>query len=257
MTPPRALCLCAAFAGALLAGAAQACSAAEILVSAATSLTNALRDVGQRFEAQHPGDTVRFNFAASDVLLAQIDKGAPADVFASADEATMDRAERAGRVVRGARRDFASNALVIVVPRGGTHVASIAALREAEVHRVAIGSPRSVPAGRYAKEALVDAGAWDALQPKLVLAQNVRQVLDYVARGEVDAGFVYATDAAIMPDRVVVSVRPATRDTVRYPVAPLTDSRQPALAGAFVSFLASPQAQAVLARYGFAPPAAP
>jgi molybdate transport system substrate-binding protein len=238
----------------VLASVAPACSAAEILVSAATSLTNALRDVGQRFEALHPGDAVSFNFAASDVLLAQIDKGAPADVFASADEATMDRAERAGRLVPQSRRDFASNALVLVVPHGAPRVTSIAALRAAGVRRIAIGSPQTVPAGRYAKEALVDAGAWEALQPKLVLAQNVRQVLDYVARGEVDAGLVYATDATIMPQRVDVSAKLATRDAVRYPAAALAESRQPVLAAAFVAFLASAEARAVLARYGFAPP---
>jgi molybdate transport system substrate-binding protein len=122
------------------------------------------------------------------------------------------------------------------------------------VRRIAIGSPESVPAGRYARDALRHAGAWDALQGKLVRAQNVRQVLDYVARGEVDAGFVYNTDAAIMPDRVAVSAQPDEARAVRYPIAAVAGSRAPEVAAAFVAFAASPTARAVLDRYGFLAP---
>lgn len=240
---------------ALLAVSLQA-SAAEIVVSAAASLTNAFRDIGKRFEATHPGDTVVFNFAASDVLLAQIDKGAPADVFASADEATMDRAQRNHRLAAKTRRDFAANRLVIVVLHGAPAVASVDALKDARVKRIAIGSPETVPAGRYARDALQQAGAWDALQPKLVLAQNVRQVLDYVARGEVEAGFVYRTDAAIMSDRVAVTAAPREVRQVRYPIAAVAGSRQPQLAAAFVAFVAGSEGRAVLERYGFLPPEA-
>ena len=231
--------------------------AAEILVSAAASLTNAFRDLGRQFEAAHPGDTVTFNFAASDVLLAQIQKGAPADVFASADEETMDRAERNARLAPSTRRDFAANSLVIVVPKGAPPVVSIDALKDAAVKHIAIGSPDSVPAGRYAKDAVQRAGAWDLLQPKFVLAQNVRQVLDYVARGEVEAGFVYNTDAALMPDRVSVTATPKAVRAVRYPIAVLADSRSPSLAAAFVAFVASRDARAVLGKYGFLAPDAP
>lgn len=222
---------------------------AEIVVSAAASLTNAFRDIGKRFEAAHPGDTVVFNFAASDVLLAQIDKGAPVDVFASADEQTMDRAAGHARIERATRRDFAANRLVIVVPKGARPVASVAALKDAAVRRVAIGSPETVPAGRYARAAL--AGAWDALQPKLVRGQNVRQVLDYVARGEVDAGLVYETDAAIMPDRVTVTARVALARPVHYPIAVVTGSREARLATTFVGFVTSAEGLGILERYGF------
>jgi len=233
-------------------------SAAEILVSAAASLTNAFRDIGRRFEATHPGDTVVFNFAASDVLLAQIDKGAPADVFASADEETMDRAERSNRLAHGTRRVFASNRLVLVVPRGAAPaVASVDALKDDRVKRFAIGSPETVPAGRYARDALQQAGAWAALQPKLVLAQNVRQVLDYVARREVEAGLVYNTDAAIMPDRVTVTAAPREARQVRYPIAALAGSRQAQIAGDFVAFVAGSEGRAVLEKYGFLPADAP
>jgi len=223
----------------------------ELLVSAAASLTNAFRDLGKRFEAAHAGDTVVFNFAASDVLLAQIDKGAPVDVFASADEETMDRAAANGRVVAATRRDFAANRLVIVVPKGARGVGSIDALGDDAVRRIAIGSPESVPAGRYARDALQRANAWSALEPKLVRAQNVRQVLDYVARGEVDAGFVYSTDAAIMPDRVAVTANVPVPRPVTYPVAVVAGTRQAALAGAFLEFVVGPEGRAVLERHGF------
>jgi molybdate transport system substrate-binding protein len=232
-------------------------SAAEILVSAAASLTNAFRDIGKRFEAAHPGDTVVFNFAASDVLLAQIDKGAPVDVFASADEETMDRAERNHRLASKTRRDFASNRLVVVVPRVAAAMASVDALKDDRVKRIAIGSPETVPAGRYARDALQRAGAWDALRPKLVLAQNVRQVLDYVARGEVEAGFVYNTDAFIMPDRVEVTATPREARQVRYPIAAVAGSRQPQLAADFVAFVAGGEGRAILEKYGFLPADAP
>ena len=222
---------------------------AEIVVSAAASLTDALRDIGKRFEAVHPGDQVVFNFAASDVLLAQIDKGAPVDVFASADEQTMDRAARAGRIVPATRRDFAANRLVIVVPKGALPVTSIGGLADAAVRRVAIGSPATVPAGRYARAALGD--AWEALQPKLVRGQNVRQVLDYVARGEVDAGLVYETDAAIVPDRVSVTARIPLARPVHYPIAVVAGSREARLAATFVEFVTSAAGVAILERYGF------
>ena len=251
MTPFRLLAVLLALALPLPA------SAAEILVSAAASLTNAFRDIGRRFEATHPGDTVVFNFAASDVLLAQIDKGAPADVFASADEETMDRAERSNRLAHGTRRDFASNRLVLVVPRGAAAIASVDALNDDRVKRVAIGSPETVPAGRYARDALQQAGAWAALQRKLVLAQNVRQVLDYVARREVEAGLVYNTDAAIMPDRVTVTATPREARQVRYPIAALAGSRQAQIAGDFVAFVAGSEGHAILEKYGFLPADAP
>jgi molybdate transport system substrate-binding protein len=249
MTPRSCRCI---LVGLLALAAATPALGAELLVSAAASLTNALRDLGKRFEAAHPSDTVVFNFAASDVLLAQIDKGAPVDVFASADEETMDRAAAKNRVVASTRRDFAANRLVIVVPKGARSVASIAALHDDAVRRIAVGSPESVPAGRYARDALQMANAWGALGPKLVRAQNVRQVLDYVARGEVDAGFVYSTDAAIMPDRVTVTANVPVPRPVTYPIAVVAGSKEPALAAAFVAFVAGPEGRSVLERHGFA-----
>lgn len=228
--------------------------AQELVVSAAASLTNAFRDIGRAFEAAHPGGAVVLNFAASDVLAAQIARGAPADVFASADQDAMNRAERDGLIVRASRRDFAANQLVLVAPTAAAPVSDLAALRTSRFRRVALGSPQMVPAGRYAKEALERGGLWAQLEPKLVFAQNVRQALDYVARGEAEAGFVYATDAAILADKVKIVLEVATATPVRYPVAAIAASRHGDRARAFVVYVTSPPAQQILARHGFRAP---
>jgi len=241
-------------AAVLLLLAASASSAQELIVSAAASLTNAFRDIGRDFELTHPGAKVILNFAASDVLLAQIANGAPADVFASADEAAMNRADKRNLLTPGTRSDFAANQLVLVVPASAVAVTALATLAESRFGRIAVGSPQTVPAGRYAKEALESAKLWSQLEAKLVFTQNVRQALDYVARQEADAGFVYATDAAIMPDKVKVALDVATATPVRYPIAVIRDTRQPRLAAEFVTYVGGPAGQQTLARYGFRAP---
>lgn len=226
--------------------------AQEVTVSAAASLTHAFREIGARFQAANPGVTLRYNFAASGVLLQQIRQGAPVDVFASADQETMDRAVAEKLVEAAARRDFAANALVLVVPaRQPPAVASMADLTKPEVRRIAIGKLATVPAGRYAKEALDAAKLWAVLEPKFIQADSVRQVLDYVGRGEVEAGFVYRTDAAVMADRVKVVATATGHAPIRYPVAAVAESRQKAQARAFVEFLSSPAAREILRRAGF------
>jgi molybdate transport system substrate-binding protein len=226
-----------------------------LTVSAAASLAEAMRELGTRFEAANPGTTVRLNLAASGVLVQQLIQGAPVDVFASADEASMDRAVRAGVVDATTRRVFATNTLVIVVPADGSaRIASVADLAGPAVRRIAIGKPETVPAGRYAGEALAAAGIAAAVQPRLVFADHVRQVLDYVARGEVDAGFVYRSDAAVMASRVRVAAPARGHAPITYPVAAVKDSRHAAPARRFVAFLGSGEAQAVLAKHGFGPP---
>ena len=229
--------------------------AADLTVSAASSLTNAFRDLGPAFEAQNPGTMVVFNFGASDALLAQIAKGAPADVFASADPQAMDRADAQQLLAPGSRRNFVGNTLVMIAPADSAPlVKTLAHLRTPEVKRVAIGNPASVPVGRYTKAALTTAGLWSAVEPKAVFAQNVRQALDYVARGEVDAGFVYATDAAIMKDKVRVAMTVPTDTPITYPIAALAGAPNPAAARKFLDFVLTPAAQAVLARHGFGRP---
>jgi molybdate transport system substrate-binding protein len=237
---------------ALCSGAA----AAELTVQAAASLTNAFKDVAALFEAAHPGDKVNLNFGASGALLQQIAKGAPADVFASADQETMDQAQAQKLLVTAERRDFVANTLVVIVPVSAAAAAprALADLNKPSITRVAIGLPASVPVGRYTQGVLERAGLWGAIEPKMIGANNVRQALDYVARAEVDAGFVYATDAALVSDKVRVAFTVPTAQPIRYPVAVLAGAPQPALARQFVAFLFTPAAQQVLARYGFGAP---
>jgi molybdate transport system substrate-binding protein len=244
----------AKLAAILLALAAPAAGAQELVVSAAASLTNAFRDIGRQFEATHPGVKVALNIAGSDILLAQIAHGAPADVFASADELAMDRAEKAALLAPGSRRDLAANQLVVAVPRAAAPLAALGALTEPRFRRIAIGSPQTIPAGRYAREALENAGLWPRLERKLVFTQNVRQALDYAARGEADAAFVYATDAALAPDKVRIALTVATGTPVRYPIAIVRDSREPALAAAFVAYVSAGAGRQILASYGFGAP---
>jgi molybdate transport system substrate-binding protein len=229
--------------------------AVDLTVSAAASLTNAFKDLGPLFEAAHPGTHVLCNFGASGALLQQIDKGAPVDVFASADQQTMDQAQTKGLVNAAQRRNFVSNTLVVIVPIAAAKTPkAVADLTQAAYQRIAIGLPTSVPVGRYTKGVLEAAGHWAAIEPKTIGASTVRQALDYVVRAEVDAGFVYATDAALMPDKVKVALTVPTTTPVLYPVAPLSASPNAALAARFVDFLQSAPAQAVLARYGFGRP---
>ena len=239
----------------VLACCSLATQAADLTVSAAASLTNAFKELGPAFEALNPGTAVVFNFAASDALLAQIAKGAPADVFASADKEAMDRADAQKLLVAGSRRNFVSNSLVMVVPSDSALALKAATdLQKPEVKRIAMGNPSTVPAGRYTKGSLEAAKLWAALEPKAIMAQSVRQALDYVARGEVEAGFVYATDAAIMKDKVKVVATVATEIPITYPVAAISGSPNGEAARKFVDFLVSPAAQVVLARYGFGKP---
>lgn len=244
-----------AVAFALAAGFALASQAADVTVSAAASLTNAFRDIAPLFESEHPGTKVRLNFAASGALLQQIAKGAPADVFASADQDTMDQAQSQGLVKEAQRRNFVSNALVVIVPQASANVPkSVRDLTQPAYARIAVGLPASVPVGRYTKSVLEAAKLWGEIEPKMIGATNVRQALDYVARGEVDAGFVYSTDAALLQDKVRVAMTVPTPQPILYPVAPLPAGPNAALGAKFVDFLFTPPAQAILGKYGFGKP---
>ena len=167
----------------------------------------------------------------------------------------MDRAAEKKLIDAATRRDFAGNALVVIVGGDAAAPSTLARLTHKSYQHIAIGNPDSVPAGRYAKQALIDAGVWAALQPQLVPTQNVRQALDYVARGEAQAGFVYATDAAIEKNKVRIALTVPTYTPVRYPVAATAHSAHAELARAFVDFVTAPEAQAILKGYGFSPAA--
>lgn len=230
-------------------------SAEDIVVSAASSLTNAFTELAVQFQQAHPGAKVLMSFAASDVLVQQIVNGAPTDIFASADQKAMDKAVQAKVIDTATRKDFVRNEVVLIVPADDPlKIQSLADLKAASVKRVAFGNPATVPVGRYTKAALEHTGNWDTVKQHEVLGQNVRQVLDYVARGEVDAGFVFATDAAIMPEKVKVVEKLASPIPVLYPIALVQrDGRHPQAAD-FLAFILSAQGQAVLAKFGFSQP---
>ncbi|WP_034294738.1 molybdate ABC transporter substrate-binding protein [Herbaspirillum sp. RV1423] len=235
--------------------AAMPAHAADLVVSAAASLTNAFKDLGTAFEQQNPGVKVINNFGASDILMQQIVRGAPADVFASADQTAMDKAVAEKAVQPATRKNFAANQIVLIVPNDSSlSLSSLKDLMQASVKKVALGNPASVPFGRYTKTALENAGLWDAVLAKGVMAQNVRQSLDYVARGEVEAGFVFATDAAVMPDKVKVVIRIPSDTPATYPIAVTASTTQTELANKYLAYVQSPAGQAVLARYGFLKP---
>ena len=229
--------------------------ATDIIVSAASSLTNAFNDIGKEFEKANPGHKVLFNFAGSGALLQQIARGAPVDVFAPADQDTMDKAAAQNLILRSSRTDFARNTLVVVVPADADlTLVDLEGLRSASIKRIAIGNPETVPAGKYAKAALEASRLWDVLKDKMINTQNVRQSLDYVARGEVDAGFVYATDALAMRGKVTLVFNVPTKAAITYPIAVVKGNGKENLAIRFVEFLKSEAGQKILRQHGFGLP---
>lgn len=229
--------------------------AADITVSAAASLTDAFKDIGAAFEQAQPGTKVVLNFGASGQLLQQIAAGVPVDVFASADLETMDRAAKQAVITGESRIVFARNELVVAVPATSLLVLNrLVDITGADVKRIAIGNPDSVPAGKYARDVLTTARLWPDLQERFVFTQNVRQALDYVARGEVDAAFVYRTDAIAAANRARIALVTKTETPVLYPAAVVKGSGNPEGAAAFVRFLRTEAAQRILERYGFGRP---
>ena len=226
--------------------------AAEMTISAAASLTNAFNELAANFEREHPGLKVYTNYAASNPLLKQIMEGAPVDVFASADQKTMDQAEEARLIIPDTRKTFAINDLVVIVPAGNASPASLDALKD--FSRIAIGDPASVPAGRYAEQFLKKTGLWKDLENKFIFANSVRQAREYVASGEVDCGFVYGTDAKQMGEKVEVAFIAQMETPVSYPVAVVTTGNNPRTGEEFISYLLSERGQKILNSYGFASP---
>jgi molybdate transport system substrate-binding protein len=231
--------------------------AQEATLSVAISMKDAVEQLGRGFMAARPGVTLRYNFGSSGELQKQIEAGAPVDLFVSAAQRQMDELEKKGLIVAASRRVFARNVLTVVKPTDSRiDIAKPADLLDVRITKLVVGNPRTVPVGQYAEESLKALGLWDKLQPKLVFAENVRQALDYVARGEVDAGVVYTTDAATRAQQVKEAFRPA-EDTYRpvlYPVAVVTGAKQAAIARDFLELLMSRDGQTALGRLGFLPP---
>ena len=231
--------------------------AEEARVACAISLKEAITDVARAYKEEGRGG-VRLTFGSSGQLQAQIEYGGPIDLFISAAHAQVDALVGAKRADGASKRVVAGNRLVLIVPAAAkSSPAGFEDLADAGYRRVAVGEPKSAPAGQYAMQALRAMKLTEALKGRLIHGANVRQVLDYVERGEVDAGIVYATDARESGGRVRVVGRadPATHDRIEYPAIIVADSRRRKAAADFLDYLSGPKAQAILAGRGFTSPA--
>jgi molybdate transport system substrate-binding protein len=240
---------------AAVAAAAAQDDAGGITVFGAASLTNVLQDLGDEFTKQS-AIPVRFSFAASSALAKQIENGAPADVFFSADTDWMDYLQERNLIQRATRRDALGNRLVLIAPLDSKLQLKIAAnfplAATLGTLHLATGDPDSVPVGRYAKEALMHLGVWDSVADRIVRADSVRSALAFVDRGEVPLGIVYETDALIDKHVRVVDVFPAASHApIIYPVA-LTKSAKPD-AAKFLAYMRGPAGDVAFAHYGFKP----
>ena len=241
------------------APAADSLKQVELTVSAAASLTDALKEIQPTFEAANPDIKLSLNFGASGALQQQIEQGAPVDLFLSSAKKNMAALVDKQLIDEAHQANLLTNELVVVVPQDSkANIAGIADLTREELNKIAIGIPESVPAGNYAKEALTNARLWDALQPKLVQAKDVRQVLQYVETGNADAGFVYRTDAMTSDkSSIAFAVDPAIYTPVEYPIGIVKKTKRTAEAEALYSYLQSQAATDVFVKYGFSASAAP
>jgi molybdate transport system substrate-binding protein len=223
-----------------------------VLVFAAASLTDASKEIAAGWE-KAGGEKIVFNFGASSTLARQIREGAPADLFLSADEAQMDGLEKAGLLASGTRKSILSNSLVVIVPADSSlQVSSARDLTAGNVGRIAVADPAIVPAGTYARDYLTRVGVWAALSAKIVPTENVRGALAAVESGNVDAGIVYRTDAAISK-KVKTAWEIPRKDgpSISYPFAALQDSPRPEAARRLLDHLSSKAAREVFVRHGF------
>ena len=236
---------------ALLLGIATGVRAAEVTVFAAASLTDALRRIAADYQ-KTSGDKIVFNFAASGTLAQQVEAGAPADLFISADEARADALAAEGLLARESRRSLLGNTLVIITGLEETTIHVPLDLTNAAVKRIAVGDYRSVPCGTYAKEYFSKLGIWPAIQPKAVPCASVRAVLATVESGNVEAGVVYKTDAGTSKKvRVAFEVPSGDGPKITYPTALLKNAPQPEAAARFLAYLESESAAKVFREFGF------
>lgn len=251
----RNIIISSLFSLALVICFASVASAQELIVSAAASLTDAFSDIEPAFEKAHPGVDVVMNFASSGALYRQIEQGAPADVYASANPKWMNKAVDKGFVELEKAQVFARNSLVLAVPVANpAGVKSLADLTSPKVGNIGIGTPETVPAGQYAKGALEAKSLYNKLKPKMIFGESVRQVLDYLKRGEIDCGFVYGTDAVKGGAKVGIIEEIPLKKPVTYPIAVLKDAAAPDMAEAFVQFVRSEKGMKLLEGRGFKRP---
>jgi len=224
----------------------------SLLISAAASLKEVLVEIQPLYQQSQPNVNINYNFGSSGTLQQQIEQGAPTDIFISAAKKQVDTLEQKGLLVTGSRNIIAKNRLVLIVPKNAVGINSFYSLKDAKVKKIAIGEPRSVPAGQYAQQVLEKLKIWTEVKSKLVFANNVRQVLASVESGNADTGLVYATDAKISNRvKVVVTADEKYHSPIIYPLAVVKRSKNVNAAKEFSQFLSSNQAKAVFKKYGF------
>ncbi len=230
--------------------------ALPITVSAAISLKDAIEEITSSY-GKHTGQEVELNFGSSGQLMTQIRRGAPVDLFISAAPKQVNELVAESLLDRASIQVLATNRLVLVVPRDAPpDVDSFEGLTDERFKRICIGQPDSVPAGEYAMQVLMKLGIAEALKPRLIFGANVRQVLSYVERGEVEAGIVYRTDALMSGDkvRVVATADPSWHAPIEYPAAVVTASGKREQAEQFLRFLRTEPARQILTKFGFGIP---
>ena len=244
---PRAVLFSLALASCILSVRAE-----QLQIFAAASLTDALKEIAPAYEAAS-GEKLQFNFAASNALARQIQEGAPADVFISADEAKMESLQRAGKILDGTRQSLLSNTLAVVVEIDSPlKLDSAQALTQPAVKRIALADTKGVPAGVYAKQYLEKIGVWEAVKDRVVPTENVRAALAAVESGNAEAGIVYKTDAAISKAVKVACEVPAKEGPdISYPFAVVKESKNPEAAIKFLDYLKSEPVLAIFRKYGF------
>ena len=242
-------CALVLFSGMLRVAYAQTKS--SLTVSAAASLKDALAEVETSYKQSHANIDISNNFGPSGTLSAQIDQGAPVDVFLSAAAKPMDDLEAKGLLVAGTRRNLLRNSLVLIAPLNST-LHDFPGLTDNSVRMIALGDPASVPAGQYGRQTLLSLHLLDPIKNKFVFAKDVRQVLAYVETGNADAGLVYATDAKSSSKvRVVATAPDGSHDPIVYPVAVIKGSRYDEAAREFVIYLGTSGTRTIFAKYGF------
>ncbi|MDJ0594613.1 MAG: molybdate ABC transporter substrate-binding protein [Pleurocapsa sp. MO_226.B13] len=234
----------------------QATPSTQLTVSAAASLTDVMQEIELLYEQEHPQTEIIYNFASSGSLQRQIEQGAPVDVFISAASSKMDALEKQNLLLTETRRDLLKNQMVLVSPetkrKNAPKLDNFDDLTTKEITTIALGEPEGVPAGKYAQQVLNHFQIADKVNSKTVYGKDVRQVLNYVATGNVDAGIIYRTDAQVADNVQIVATAPETSHSpVIYPVAIVKDSDNPEAATELIEFLTTPEAQAVFKEYGF------
>ncbi len=225
----------------------------ELTISAAVSLKDAFTEIGREFST-NTNIRISYNFGGSGTLQQQIESGAPVDIFASAGEPQMDALAEKGLIDPALTKTFALNQIVMIVPAGSKiDVSDFQDLKKSDVKKIAVGNPKTVPVGQYAQQIFDSMELTDSVQPKLVFAENVRQVLEYVISGEVDAGIVYSTDAKIGDDKINTKATAPenSHKPIVYPIAIIKDSKNSPNAKAFIDFVFSQKGQEILRKHGF------